>query len=1288
MKPLTNPRDKKPTIYTLELETYLSNVQNKADKISDRFVVMFFILGLCLAPVYGTWTFTIANSIIIAGLYAIARFVLNNKFHARMIISVVYAVFMLQFIGQMHGMAEAHFFFFINIALLIIYQDWRIMIPYTFLAIGHHSILAILQANATDLRFLDGINLGNYFIGFSGRTIEGETVPYITTFQLFFHFGLASMMGFVCGWWAVIFRENSIKLMEKQFETQAQNEELRSSEEELRQNSEELQSTNDQMFVIQREIEEKQKLLNRAEKLVGLASYEIDLVTQKLTHSDNLPFIYGESQLNDVQKVIEIAHPEDADTVVNTLKQAVKGEIENYDICYRSKGTNFKEYKYYRAVGELIYDQIGNPEKLLGTVQDITETKQREEDNQLLRTLINNTSDAVQVASTEGNFIYMNDVGRSRLGLLGKDITNYTTADIESVFKEKGAWQKHVEEVKTVDTFILQSTNLDKKTNREFPVEVSIKYTEINNKGFMVAVSRDITEQQKREQEIKEQNNKLQASEEELRQNYEELQTTQEELHFQTQRLEQIFDGVPAMIYQFKLEKNGHMSFPVVSKGSELVYGLSPQVIMNDATSVISSIHEDDRLLFQHSLGESAQNMTDWKADLRAVINGKQYWIRGNSKPKKQEDGSIIWSGIVQEITQYKELEQEIQAKNQELQASEEELQQNYEELQTTQELINNAFSELDAQFIAISTTLGYVEMNTDRKIERVNQLFADWLGYSVEELQGHRHAELIPDTSEDKEKYEKLWQTLEKGETFTDVFKRKNKEGKEVWLYGAYCPVKNKEGQVVKIIKVASNYNDQKDFEDKIKATNNRLQNLIENVGDLVFLLDSDLVFKQYYASSDKDLALEPENFLNKKITEVGFPEKPLHHIITALQKALKNKEKATAEYKLELFHGDEWFSLIASPILNQQEEVEDILCVTRNITYIKKTEIAVQEQNQLLSQQKENIESAFNELQTTQSQLIQSEKMASLGQLVANIAHEINTPLGAIRSSAISIEDILQETLPTLPKFLKTLDDATLHNFNEFVRLSSQKSDILSSREKRTIKYNLVEEFEEFQLDDVNEFADRIVDMNMYEEKALFIPFLKNENAKEIFQIAYQLSTIVRSNRTVKTATDRAAKIVFALKNFARQDQTGQKSVVNINESLETTLTLYHNQIKHGIDVTRDLGEIPEFMGYPDELVQVWTNIIHNALQAMKNNGRLFIQSSLEKDNVLVTIQDNGGGIPKAVQDRVFDAFFTTKQAGQGSGLGLDITKKIVEKHNGKIWFETLEGIGTTFFIQLPLS
>ena len=282
-------------------------------------------------------------------------------------------------------------------------------------------------------------------------------------------------------------------------------------------------------------------------------------------------------------------------------------------------------------------------------------------------------------------------------------------------------------------------------------------------------------------------------------------------------------------------------------------------------------------------------------------------------------------------------------------------------------------------------------------------------------------------------------------------------------------------------------------------------------------------------------------------------------------------------------------------------------------------------------LHRQKVEVENAYKELQSTQRQLIQAEKMASLGQLVANIAHEINTPLGAIRSSADSIEVILLDVLPNFSQFVKKLDNKTLADFNEFVELSIQKTDKLTSRQKRAIKYDLIEELEELSIPDAEKLVNIILDMNMQEEREKFMNLLNsnysNELKKELFQTAFQLSTIVRSNQTIKEATNRAAKTVFALKNFARQDHTEEKIEVNLNQTLETTLTLYYNQTKLGIDVIRDFDENSTFLGYPDQLMQVWTNLIHNAIQAMKGKGELTISTKKQVKSVIVSIQDTGG-------------------------------------------------------------
>ena len=251
----------------INLKNYLIEVQKKADKISDKFILIFFVLGLLLAPIYQTWIFSVITGSSALIVYSIARFLLKNKFVARMLISTVYAIFMLQFIGQMHGMAESHFFFFLNAALLIIYQDWRLMIPYVVLTVSHHSILAILQV-AYGME-----SIGQYFIGYSGITITGETVIHVTTFQLIFHFTIVSIMAVVCGWWAIIFRKNSITMLENQQEVQAQNERLTASEEELRQNIDELEMVQGKMSMMNNEmtynilaLEDKSNLIEEANK--------------------------------------------------------------------------------------------------------------------------------------------------------------------------------------------------------------------------------------------------------------------------------------------------------------------------------------------------------------------------------------------------------------------------------------------------------------------------------------------------------------------------------------------------------------------------------------------------------------------------------------------------------------------------------------------------------------------------------------------------------------------------------------------------------------------------------------------------------------------------------------------------------------------------------------------------------------------------------------------------------------------------------------------------------------
>ena len=239
--------------------------------------------------------------------------------------------------------------------------------------------------------------------------------------------------------------------------------------------------------------------------------------------------------------------------------------------------------------------------------------------------------------------------------------------------------------------------------------------------------------------------------------------------------------------------------------------------------------------------------------------------------------------------------------------------------------------------------------------------------------------------------------------------------------------------------------------------------------------------------------------------------------------------------------------------------------------------------------------------------SQLIQSEKMAALGLLVAGVAHEINTPMGAIHSN----NDIMTRAVGKVRKLLERAPD------NEVRRLL----DILGE--------------------------------------------------------------VCRNN---EIATERIMKIVRNLKNFARLDEAERKKV-DIHEGIESTLSLLRHQLKSRIRIVKCFGDIPEIECYPNELNQVFMNILVNAAQAIKHRGEITVKTWREGDRVKIAISDTGVGIPPENLSKVFDPGFTTKGVGLGTGLGLSICYKIVQEHRGTIEAESSKQ-GTTFTISIPLN
>ncbi|MBK1649881.1 sensor histidine kinase [Rhabdochromatium marinum] len=344
------------------------------------------------------------------------------------------------------------------------------------------------------------------------------------------------------------------------------------------------------------------------------------------------------------------------------------------------------------------------------------------------------------------------------------------------------------------------------------------------------------------------------------------------------------------------------------------------------------------------------------------------------------------------------------------------------------------------------------------------------------------------------------------------------------------------------------------------------------------------------------------------------------------------------------------------------------------------------IKEVEHRLCEATERAEQALVKLQEMQTQLIHAEKMAALGHLIAGIAHEINTPLGVIQSSGSNITHALGQALVGLPELyvLLTADEQAL--FLELLEQAQGGQRMLSSREARQYCRAHTKALEQAEVPRARKVADMLVQLGVLEAPARFLPLMRHPRADFILETAYSLATVIVNAANINHAVERAGKIVQALKSFAHHGASGERSETDVRENIETVLTLYHNQIKQNVELVRHYAEAPPLLAYPDELCQVWTNLIQNALQAMDYCGTLTITLALEDGAVQVTVTDTGSGITPEVRERIFEPFFTTKRAGEGTGLGLDIVARIVARHQGRIDLDSTPGVGTTFRVSLP--
>lgn len=351
------------------------------------------------------------------------------------------------------------------------------------------------------------------------------------------------------------------------------------------------------------------------------------------------------------------------------------------------------------------------------------------------------------------------------------------------------------------------------------------------------------------------------------------------------------------------------------------------------------------------------------------------------------------------------------------------------------------------------------------------------------------------------------------------------------------------------------------------------------------------------------------------------------------------------------------------------------------------KRSNAKLEEKNIAILTQSKEIERQKDAIEKGTATLIKSARMVSLGQVAANMAHEVNTPLGAIKSSAEQTFHLMNDFIDKLT-LLAENDSTVINAFNILLKKHSKVIEYRTTAEDRIIRNSIQLELSKKGMVNSRFMADLLLMGGITEitsELEVLISQSNNEN------LIITLTNFLRRRVHVSTillAVDKAARVVNAFKSYSKTSEENIVTEVNLNENIDTVLVIYQNLLKKGIEVTKEYMHTKIVKGYANKLTQVWTNIIHNAIQAIDEKGHLTINSSDYEEGVLIKIQDDGGGIKEIIKDKVFDAFFTTKEGAEGTGLGLDIAKEIINEHNGKIWLESTEKVGTTFFIYLPVK
>ncbi len=586
--------------------------------------------------------------------------------------------------------------------------------------------------------------------------------------------------------------------------------------------------------------------------------------------------------------------------------------------------------------------------------------------------------------------------------------------------------------------------------------------------------------------------------------------------------------------------------------------------------------------------------------------------------------------------------------------------------------------------------TVGKIIIDISGKILKLNKAFCKIVGYQTDELINNLEEDIIIDNSQIQNRVEINNLISSNYDSVQYQCKYKLKQGGEIDTMIDAELLYNKNSEPICIVKQVTKSEAKKQKKTSIISDEFIMTKIMDEMPANIYFkdLESKYTFVNQsmaadYGESDPQALIGKSDFdyYDKESAEVSWNND--QNILKTGEIFEEMVQESWADGKTT------WAHTAKRPLHDEEGNLIGVFGISSDVTGSKKAEEELEEAHEEVSRKNKELKATLISLKEAQSSLVNAEKLAALGQLIAGIAHEVNTPLGAINASNSNIRSsfsMLIENIETnISNFNQNEIDLLKYVIDNYEKGSAE---VLTSKERRAIKKDISQKLAMQGNGNSSKIADILIYTNQHNSFDRIVESPKDVNLILVLNAAKNMISIIKNGENISTAINKASNVVLALKKYIHKTHDGSKSKTDIIDNIETVLTLNQNKLKQGVDIVKNYDTIPLIDAFPDEISQVWNNLITNSIHAMNNRGTITIDIINNSDNLIIKFTDTGCGISDEIKDKIFTPFFTTKISGEGTGLGLDIIKRIVEKHCGKITLETEVNKGTTFAVQLPFD